>query len=1321
MLHVRLLGQFSLHLDGQPVEIPSRPAQSLLAYLCLNPRKPQRREKLAGLFWPEASERNARSNLRHALWRIRKALENNAGDGQNYLLADDLAITFILRPGDWLDAEILVEKIPQDAPIEDWIRAVVVYEGELLPGFYDDWVVLEREHLQAVFERKIGMFLERLEAKERWVDVLEWGERWIAYGNTPEPAYRALMLAHASLGDLASAATAYQRCVESLRTALGVEPSEHTRRLFVDIQAGRLKMTAPGARRFTPTSPELPDFLLEKTGEPENGKKVFVGRENELTFLEGHLAKALSGKGRVAFISGEAGSGKTALLQTFIQRSVRTHPDLISVSGNSNAFFGVGDPYLPFRDILSMLTGELESRLRASAISPEHARRLWAFFPLAIHTLVDLAPDLIDAFVPGRALLARAIVVQPEWDGWLDRLQKIVEGERALRISPEQAQLFEQFTQLLQALANKHPLLIVLDDLQWADSGSIHLLFHLGRRIVNYPILILGAYRQHDVALGRGPERHPLEPVLHEFQRTFGDILVDLDQAEKMDGRQFVDALLDSEPNRLDEAFRLSLYQRTKGQPLFTIELLRDLQERGDIDRDENGRWKASAELDWMVIPAEVEGVIQERTGRLEAELREILSVASVEGEEFTVQVLAQVQQTPERILLHRLSHDLEKRHRLVQELGEGKAGEQLVSRFRFNHALIQQYIYNYLGAGERKLLHGEVAAALEKFYAEDIPQVTIQLARHYSAAGMKEKAVKYLMEAGDRSRAFYAFPEAIQAYQQALAFLKEMGDRERAARTLMKLGLTYHNAFDFENARRAYDDGFALWQRVGETQENLRKLAAPHPLRLGIEFLFTLDPSLALDMYSYAVINQLFCGLMAWTPDLDLVPAAASRWEVLKGGSKYVFHLREDLRWSDGAPVTARDFEFAWKRALDPATGSQPAFLLYDIQGARDFHQGRLTVPDQVGVSCPDPLTLEVELEGPASYFPYLMGLPVSYALPRQTVERFGRSWTEASHMVTNGPFLLEVYQPGKSLVLSRNPRYFGGWAGNVERVEITVSTDRDEWDRMYAADELDTIPVSFFIRRQPAEEYFSLPSLNTAYLGFDTTLPPFNDRRVRRAFALATDRETASVVLKGSFFPGNGGFVPPGMPGHSPEIGLAFDPDQARQMLASAGFPTGKGFPPVKLLAADNPAYNETLIFLKEHWREILGVDSQIGIRTVEYLQNETNEPYHMVLAGWTADYPDPHGVLHNFWAGSHVARRIIRWKNETYDRMIEEARRVSEQGERLKLYAQADRILIEEAAIVPLSYWRMVGLLKPWVHTLPHSPLGHLFLKDVIIEPH
>jgi len=268
MLQVRLLGQFDVRLDGKRVTISSRAGQSLLAYLALTAGTPHRREKLAGLLWPDISEENARKNLRQELWRIRKALagQNQATD---FFLADDFTITFNRNADYWLDA---VQMERPDLEIESLSVNLSLYQGELLPGFYEDWVALERERFQTIFETKMEQLLNQLITTERWIAVQEQAERWLSFGNSPEPAYRAIMLAHGARGDMAKVSSVYQRCMTDLDEKLGLEPSPETRALYDGLLKGTRTTSQSsiirqaGTITFLFTDIEGSTSLLDKLG-----------------------------------------------------------------------------------------------------------------------------------------------------------------------------------------------------------------------------------------------------------------------------------------------------------------------------------------------------------------------------------------------------------------------------------------------------------------------------------------------------------------------------------------------------------------------------------------------------------------------------------------------------------------------------------------------------------------------------------------------------------------------------------------------------------------------------------------------------------------------------------------------------------------------------------------------------------------------------------------------------------------------------------------------------------------------------------------------
>jgi adenylate cyclase len=516
-------------------------------------------------------------------------------------------------------------------------------------------------------------------------------------------------------------------------------------------------------------------------------RSVFVARERELAQLNEFLDTALAGQGQVCFVTGEAGSGKTALVTEFARRAEKAHPNLIVALGNCSAQTGIGDPYLPFREILALLTGDVEAKLAERTISPENANRLRGLLRWSGNALLEFGPDLIDVLVPGAALVAKAGAFVADQVGWLEKLEKLMQRKAAHAGSPglEQSHIFEQYTKVLRVLAAKQPLMLVLDDLQWADTSSISLLFHLSRRIGDSRILLVGTYRPDEVALGRAGERHPLEPVLNELKRYHGDIWVDLRQAAEAEGRQFVDALLDTEPHRLGEDFRQALFRHTGGHPLFTVELLRNMRERRDLVQDEEGRWIEGPALDWGELPARVEGVIEERIGRLEEELQEMLTVASVEGEAFTAEVVARVQAVDERGLIRRLSRELDRQHHLVGAQGVQRLGRQRLSLYRFQHNLFQKYLYNNLDEAERSYLHEDVGNVLEELYGDQAEEIAVQLARHFQEAGMVEKAVHYLSLAGEKATQVSAYEEAIALLTRGLELLQTLPESsERAGKS---------------------------------------------------------------------------------------------------------------------------------------------------------------------------------------------------------------------------------------------------------------------------------------------------------------------------------------------------------------------------------------------------------------------------------------------------------------------------------------------------------------------------------------------------------
>ncbi len=523
--------------------------------------------------------------------------------------------------------------------------------------------------------------------------------------------------------------------------------------------------------------------------------------------------------------------------------------------------------------------------------------------------------------------------------------------------------------------------------------------------------------------------------------------------------------------------------------------------------------------------------------------------------------------------------------------------------------------------------------------------------------------------------------------------------------------------------------ESFALSQHLGDIEPSSTLPPAPHELRVHYRETQSLDPGLVFDVISSAVTHQLFSGLLTMSPDMSVMPDVARSWEVSDDGRKFIFHLREDVHWSDGVQVTAHDFEFAWKRALNPTSDNATVDVLYGIKGARSFHQSDGSNPDLVGIQALDETKFSVELENPTGYFLSLLAtLALTLPIPRHIVNKYGEEWVNPENIVTNGPFRLVSWDPDKSLVLVRNEGFHGKSTGNTQRVRLlSFSGDTDVDLLKFEGNNLDVLDMSYFhpfeiehLRQRYIEDYATFPSFSSYYVGFDVTRPPFDDPKVRRAFALAIDKEgLANVFMRGTVSPATGGFVPPGLPGHSPGIGVPYDPELARQLLADAGYKAEEDMVFHKLTALTGS--EGMRMYASDYIAKQLFKNLRIKIvwklldfgEFVEILYDDVPNIY---INGWTADYPDPN----SFISSTYVARRTG-WDNEEFNRLVAKAQRLMDQEKRMKIYRQAEKILMDESPIIPLFHQRGHYLVKPWVRNFFVSPMYRWDFKNIIIEPH
>ncbi len=804
---LRLLGPFHGEAAGDPLRgFRSDKVRALLAYLAVHVDRPWPRATLADLLWPEQPESTARSNLRNALSNLRAVLTDHEAEPP-FLVVTPLCVRSSGSAERWIDVHAFLGLLPEAVADPDGVtepaalarleQALSLYRGEFLEGFsldsapFESWQSATRERFQREAARaartvarahaQLGDVAAASSATRRWLELDPWDEA----------AHRQLMRLLALQGLRAGALAQYEACRRALAQDLGIEPEAETTRQYEAIRAGRAEHEYDGygvmddgrtALAWPGLHPHLPSA---DEGPP------FVGRERELAALDASLESALGERAGVFFVTGDAGSGKTALLAEFGRRALARHPPLLVAWGQCSSFSGRGDPFEPFVHVARMLTGEAGGPPAMRAGSVEMARRLWQRLPESIDALLQHGPDLIDRFVSGSALLHFARRHGGISAANLRRLEALSERHARATERPTrrmQTALFEQLTACFRALAVRRPLVIIIDDMQWIDAGSVDLFFHLARALGDSRVLLLGAYRQEEAALRRDEGPEALLAVVGELQGAHGEVCIDL---TKIASPSFVEGLLDSEPNRLRQAFRRQLFERTSGNPLFTIELLRGMQLRGDLRRDSSGRWSEGPALHWDALPARVEAVIAQRVAHLSPACQVLLAAASVEGETFTAEVVAAVTGSPPEQAYELLSREAGRQHHLVSAQGVRGVEGRSLSLYRFRHGLFQTYLYHQLDVVERAHLHGQIGRELERLYQPSPkrhPAMAHVVARHFAAAGLAGEAVGAYVTAARHALRLSANSEAVGHLRSALEQLQVLPPS--AARDLKELEL---------------------------------------------------------------------------------------------------------------------------------------------------------------------------------------------------------------------------------------------------------------------------------------------------------------------------------------------------------------------------------------------------------------------------------------------------------------------------------------------------------------------------------------------------
>ena len=481
-----------------------------------------------------------------------------------------------------------------------------------------------------------------------------------------------------------------------------------------------------------------------------------------------------------------------------------------------------------------------------------------------------------------------------------------------------------------------------------------------------------------------------------------------------------------------------------------------------------------------------------------------------------------------------------------------------------------------------------------------------------------------------------------------------------------------------------------------------------------------SLDWSLATDHVSFNVIANLMVGLTEFDKELKAAPVIAKSWDIEDGGKRIVFHLRDDVKWSDGKKVRAQDFEYSWKRLLDPKTASQYAYILFDIANAQEYNEGKVKDASTVGVRSQDEQTLVVTLRHPASYFLALTTFEVTYPQRQDIIEKFRDSWTSPEHIVTNGPFRLASWKHQDRIELAANPEFFRG-KPYLDKVTMYMVNERTTAVAMYEQGNLDFMDESHSIpplekpRLAKLPGYKVVPQLRGEYYSFALDRKPFDNPLLRKAFAKAIDREALPKILQGGPIPATS-WIPPGMLAHNPEIGLKFNPGEARKLLEQAGYPGGKGLPSIVLGYNTDEEKKLVAEAIQSMWQKHLGVVVTLENQEWKvFLKNLQTDPFPVFRSGWGADYPDPDNFMKLFTSNS--GNNHGRWKSRLYDDLLERAARELDSKKRIQLYDEAQRLLTEtDAAIVPL-YWKAEAtVLNPKFSGLEYNSMARMDLRHV-----
>ncbi len=493
------------------------------------------------------------------------------------------------------------------------------------------------------------------------------------------------------------------------------------------------------------------------------------------------------------------------------------------------------------------------------------------------------------------------------------------------------------------------------------------------------------------------------------------------------------------------------------------------------------------------------------------------------------------------------------------------------------------------------------------------------------------------------------------------------------------------------------------------------------------------LDPQTVTGVPEHKLMMAFFEGLVAEDPkDLHPIPGLAESWEISADGLTYTFHLRANAKWSNGDPILAADLVESFRRIITPALASEYAYLVYNfVAGAKDYYEGRLTDFSQVGFKAPDDRTFQVILDHPTPYLLKIMASHYSWwPVPIKVVTKFGAladkrtNWTRAGNLVGSGPFLLKEWTPNQKIVAVRNPYYWDAATVKLDGIEFYPTEDISTDERMFRTGQVDmtyelpNAKIDAYRRENPAALRID-PYLGVYFYRCNVTRPPLNDKRVRRALALALDRESlVKNVVRGDQQPAYA-VTYPDVDGYTPRARLTGDLAEARRLLAEAGYPGGKGCPKIELSYNTSENHRAIAEAIQQMWSKNLGVEVELQNQEWKvYLDLQHSENYMMQRGGWIADYVDPHAFL-EIWE-TNSGNNNTKWSNAEYDQLLQQALAAKDNAERYEIYQKMDAILVDELPVIPIYYYTKVAALSPRVKgfyptLLDNHPYKYISLED------